>query len=194
MALKVYFFGSMDESKSRNEDDDKAEREALEKRARGVIGILLGIILGFTGLSWGIFAYANCQHHPNVLGLCVCVSIVGSATAAFMSCLQRVSEGWELADGQQIPKPNNKERFNAKIAYFLLFRPFLGILIGFIIYFAALGHVPPFSLAFDFKQPFTSTFLHKLLFMSLVGGFFAKTVLDKLKEIFESLIFGNKKG
>lgn len=40
MALKVYVFGSTDEPKSRNEDDDKAEREALEKRARGVIGIL----------------------------------------------------------------------------------------------------------------------------------------------------------
>lgn len=194
MALKVYVFGSMDEPKSRNKDDDKVEREALEKRARGVIGTLLGIILGFTGLSWGIFSYANCQHYPNVLGLCICVSIVGSATAAFMSCLQRVSDGWELADGEQIPKDNGKGRFNAKIAYFLLFRPFLGILIGFIIYFAAFGHVLPFSLAFDCKQPFTCASLYQLLFMSLVGGFFAKTLLDKLKDIFESLIFGNKKG
>lgn len=146
MALKVYFFGSMDEPKSRNEDDDKAELEALEKRARGVIGFLLGIILGFTGVSWGLFTYVNCQYYPNLLLLCICVSIVGSATAAFMSCLQRVSDGWELADGQQIPKPNNKERFNAKLAYVLLFR-----------------------------------------------RFFAKTLLDKLKDIFESLIFGNKK-
>lgn len=87
-----------------------------------------------------------------------------------------------------------KSDFNDKIAYFLLFRPFWGTLIGFIVYFAAFAHVPPFSLAFDCKQPFTCASLYQLLFMSLVGGFFAKTVLDKLKAIFESLIFGNKKG
>ena len=66
-------------------------------------------------------------YHPNILALCVCVSIVGSSTAAFISCLQRVSNGWELADGQQIPKTNDKWRFNNKIAHFQLVRPFLGI-------------------------------------------------------------------
>ena len=72
---------------------------------------------------------------------CVVSGITGSATAALLSALQRRAAGWELnvTDNTTDKKGEKRlELFSQKMAPFFLFRPFLGIIAGLIVFYGVM--------------------------------------------------------
>ena len=66
-----------------------------------------------------------------------------------MSCLNRYTHGLEGSNGGQTPFPKErKERFNAGMYYWFLFRPWLGAVVGLAAYWGLAAKV--FA-----QQPFT---------------------------------------
>ena len=119
---------------------------------------------------------------------CVMAGVIGSATAALLSALQRRASGWELEDGSKDPASSDgtvdgrDERFSLRMAPYFLFRPFLGIIGGLIVYYGSDFLITPEDInkGINFKT---------LIFFSLLAGLFAKTMIEILKGIFKA-IFG----
>lgn len=102
---------------------------------------------------------------------------LGSSTAALRSALDRHANGIEDRDGNQWPDPNSKkERFNRGMGIWFLYRPVLGIVVGFLIYLAADAGLFGYSISPT-----------RLGFFTLVGGLFAKSLLDLLLEKFKQI-------
>jgi len=128
--------------------------------------------------------------------------IIGSATAALLSSLSRKATGWELSDGTYIPNTgttqDKKERFSQRMATFFIFRPFLGIIGGLIVYYGGdlLNLVletkdtivePTTSITLEVRQRTTELENFKrIIFYSLLAGLFAKTLIEILKGVFKS--------
>jgi hypothetical protein len=113
--------------------------------------------------------------------LCVVAGVLGSAIAALLSVADRVANGWELLDGTPRPeKAKDKEKFNERMVLFFWIRPLLGAAVGAIAYAGATSEML-------FKLEGETT-VQKLLFLALLSGFFAKTLLDKLKDLFKALV------
>jgi hypothetical protein len=115
--------------------------------------------------------------------LCLTSGVLGSATSAFISSLDRRAHGWEIG-GVKIP-PGEGERFNEKIVPFFLGRPLLGFLVGLLVYTAGMAEVL-------FKPEGTTDpakSVYRLVFYSLLAGLFAKSLIEKLKAIFD-YVFG----
>ena len=119
---------------------------------------------------------------------CVMAGLIGSATAALLSALQRRASGWELEDGSKVPvvkekdSEASKERFNLRMAPYFLFRPFLGIIAGLIVYYGS-------DFLFTPAKPNDGFDLETWIFFSLLAGLFAKTLIEILKGMFKA-VFG----
>jgi len=139
---------------------------------------------------------------------CVLAGIVGSATSGLLSSLQRRASGWELEDGTKLPtnrdknntngqNNDNREMFSLRMSSFFMFRPFLGIIAGLVIYYGLdlLPGLPEISDAdgtltkgesqLNLNGP--NEIFRTLIFYSLIAGLFVKTMIDVLKGIFKSV-------
>ncbi len=127
--------------------------------------------------------------------LCVFGGTLGSAVAALLSIVDRYGNGWELNSGRQYPEKDEqakedrrrkrpKERFNARLVPSFVVRPFLGSAMGLLVYTGLLGGyliATQDTAEKDFSLP-------GLVFLSCLAGLFAKTFLEKLKDVFKALV------
>jgi hypothetical protein len=108
------------------------------------------------------------------------IGIAGSGVAALTSCLDRYANGFELENGEKIPKEaKDKQTFNLRMSRWFIFRPFLGLLVA-----------PVFlwGLTLLVKEPtaFTSS-IERLGFTSFLAGLLAKSVIDLIKNLFKNI-------
>ena len=144
-----------------------AEKDSIEGSFRAVSFALAGMIVVSTVACWWLLA------RWQVLPLIAIVAgFLGSSTAALRSCLDRHAQGIEDKDGHQWPDPRSKkERFNRRMAVWFWYRPVLGAVVGFMVYLAGAAGV--------FNRAHSAA---GLAFFALIGGLFAKSLLDFLLE------------
>lgn len=148
-----------------------------------VVFVTLSLIILLASISLAVLIERDMIITP-----CVLAGVIGSATAALLSALQRRASGWELEDGKKVPEKSEgtidgrDERFSLRMAPYFLFRPILGIIGGLIVYYGSDFLITPQedTEGIDFKT---------LIFFSLLAGLFAKTLIEILKGIFKA-IFG----
>jgi hypothetical protein len=115
---------------------------------------------------------------------CLIASVLGSSTSAFISSLDRRAHGWQIRR-VKIP-PGSGERFNEQMVPFFVARPFLGLLTGLLVFSASRTK---FLLRHE-SCPTEPASVHELVFYSLLAGLFAKTLIEKLKALFDKLFGG----
>ena len=121
-----------------------------------------------------IYSISNLQLISAVAGF------LGSSVAALLSINERVSYGWVFSSGSRIPDSAIvKERFNLRLIRGFIVRPFVGVVGGLFMLFGCLSGV-----LWEISIEET----YKITFWSLLSGFFAKTLFDKLKEVFKNFI------
>lgn len=146
----------------------------------------------------------------SLLVVSVSAGVFGSAIAAMQSMLDRHAHGFELESGDLVPR-NDKatDRFSRRMAPWFTSRPLLGGFAGLVVFagrslftdvvpdapvvaqdaaavtlddaLAMAEHAP---LAFAVDEMLFATFL------ALLAGLFAKTLIERLKSIFEAIIGG----
>ncbi|MER3483695.1 MAG: hypothetical protein C4332_11635 [Meiothermus sp.] len=123
---------------------------------------------------------------------CVATGFLGSSLSALISAADRISNGWETSNGGKWPKNAKKEdRFGSRMVGWFLVRPLLGAAMGFLVYIGVVGGYL-IAVVATTKPPSPGDFNpYALGFLSLLGGLFAKTFLERLKDAFDTL-FGKK--
>ena len=146
-------------------------------------------ILGLIIINSGIILGLRDTFSINLIWACITAGILGSTSSALISALQRKANGWETEDGEKYPTDNKKEttdnkkeRFSQRMATFFLYRPILGIIGGLLIYFGMQAKI--FGDKGVENQP-------EVIFWALLAGLFVKSLLERLKNLFDNLI-GNK--
>lgn len=148
------------------------------------LSMIVFLVLSFV-IAVASIMMAFCIQKGLLITSGVMAGIVGSATAALLSALQRRASGWELEDGTAIPTRGDddpvqtKERFSLRMASFFIFRPFLGIIAGLIVYY---GGDSLFDLNTEEPKQFKV-----IIFYCLLAGLFAKTLIEILKGIFKAM-------
>jgi hypothetical protein len=140
-----------------------------------LIIIISGIIIGFKD-SLSI----------SLIWTCMIAGTLGSTSSSLISALQRKANGWETEDGKKYPIDNTKsptddkrEMFSQRMATFFLYRPTLGIIAGLLIYF---GMQSKYFGDTGLEDPY------KVIFWSLLSGLFVKSLIKKLKDLFDNLV------
>jgi len=184
-------------SSTENKEIEKLERLSL------YIFIFLSSVIIVCGLMLSYLI--TCKYFATA---CVLAGIVGSATSGLLSSLQRRAAGWELEDGSKRPtketeenktqqKEDNREMFSLRMSSFFIFRPFLGIIAGLVIYYgldllpglpevsSKSGSMTDLETQLNVNGP--NEIFRTLIFYSLIAGLFVKTMIDVLKGIFKSV-------
>jgi hypothetical protein len=162
-----------------SEEIVRTETQALEQDAKRVITWLAVLLTLSMIASLVIFlSYPDQKWQPWVMS--ILVGFLGSCGSALVSANARFAAGLEFSDGTQHPdQGGKKERFNARLASGFLDRPLLGAFTGFLA--AACLKVGLFGGGKFDEDAF-------LLAFCLLSGLFAKTFIDRIKEIFKSII------
>ncbi len=151
------------------------EGNVLIERFKKVIKVLaVCIIAGFIGI--GILIYLDIDDY----WICGAAGFLGSSIAAIRSALDRRANGFEFKNGIKYPRDEPKSKFSLSMANYFMLRPLLGLFAGIIIYFG----IDRFM-----KSEPTQINIENTIFWSLLAGLFAKTLIDKLLDIFKS-VFG----
>lgn len=169
-------------------DAQTREMAMLKKLAGVVIFWLVAIALVSLGLGVVLLSQTLSQApaaRPAVQTILLCVvgGTLGSSISALLSAADRISNGWEFSAGEKYPRFEPKDKFVARMVPFFLVRPFLGSAMGLLVYVGLTGG---YLIAVQNAQG--STFSPEgLLFLALLGGLFAKTFLEKLRAMFDTL-------
>lgn len=157
----------------------------LQNWAVGLIGALVVGIAASAVLSVQLLPQAFGQNRDaqQLAWLAVSGGVLGSALAALKSALDRFAAGWEFDDGVKFPMSDLKERFLVRMVPWLLARPVLGGVMGLVVYTGVVGG---FLIASDTRPGAYSA--HGILFLAILGGLFAKTLWDRLLEVFKMLV------
>lgn len=150
------------------------ELNNLKSLARNIF-ITLGLIIIISGILLSIRDSLSI----NLIWTCIIAGILGSTSSALISALQRKANGWETEDGKKHPGDGKKEMFSQRMATFFLYRPTFGIIGGLLIYFGMQS------------KYFGDTGVEdqsKVIFWSLLSGLFVKSLIEKLKDLFDSLV------
>jgi hypothetical protein len=169
---------------------DKIQTELLRlRRLAALVFVVLVIwIVAMLALAVGLLD-REIAGEPGFAILALAGGALGSAVSAVVSAAGRVANGWELSDGKKLP-PDDPERppkdmFVAKMAPFFLLRPFLGAATGFLVYVGIVGGV--LIAATEPPRPGENLDPYGVLFLSTLGGIFAKTFLEHLRAAFDAL-------
>ena len=141
-------------------------------------GYLLGGVV--SAVVWGAWLLVRWEADERLaqFSLACAVGIVGAALSGLISLNERVANGWEFDDGTREPDPaERKERFNRRLAGGFLARPFLGVVSGPLV--LAGGRFGHFASAED---------EYGIVFLSLLGGLFSKTLFDWLRDAFKKIL------
>jgi hypothetical protein len=115
--------------------------------------------------------------------LCVLGGTLGSSISALLSAADRISHGWEFSKGEKYPLPQPEDKFVARMVPFFIVRPFLGSAMGLLVYVGLTG-----GYLIAVQNAEQATFSPQgLLFLAFLGGLFAKTFIEKLRTMFDTL-------
>ncbi len=170
-----------------------SDREAKEV---GALKILAGIVVAWlvavslaslAGVVAVLTGWLSVAESVEEMLLCIIAATAGSSISALVSAADRISHGWELSSSRKYPLDEPKDKFVARMAPFFVVRPFLGSAVGFLAYVGIVGGyliATKNSKKEDFSQ-------EALLFLTFLAGLFAKTFIEKLRAMFDTL-FGKK--
>lgn len=126
----------------------------------------------------------------HIVVLCITGGILGSAVSALVSAWERIANGWERANGEKLPKEEPKDKFLARMSPQFILRPLLGAVMGLLVYGGIIGG---YLITVQVENLSITSFRPEgLLFVSLLAGLFAKTFIEKLRDMFDAL-FGKQK-
>jgi hypothetical protein len=114
----------------------------------------------------------------NTLLIVIFCGIAGSSISALTSSLERQANGWEFRNGLKYPENEPKDKFSERINPFFWYRPILGIVAAMLIYSMVEAGI---------IESGKNTIYHKV-FYSILAGLFAKTLWEKLREVFGSIV------
>lgn len=161
-----------------NQTFNEAERSRLVKlfwADLAYLGALIAISLGLT-----IYLVNNPQNSLPIF-LALIAGVLGSATAAIVSCLDRRADGFEDSQGAQVPRTKErKERFNEGMFYWFLVRPWLGAVMGAVAYWGLTGKV------FGEKGDLDAN-LARLAFYCFIAGLLAKSLIDIFRGLLKNI-------
>jgi len=163
----------------------KSEAEELQKWTVGVSWYLVLLIV--VCVAGGIRLFLQVVNGGAVNGLMMLLSIfagtLGSSVSALRSVMDRRAHGWEFSTGLKYPEEQPPDKFSRGMVSSFLLRPVLGGALGWIVYVGALS-----GYLFPAGDPRMEGWVEKMIFWSFLGGLFAKTLLDKLNELFKQLV------
>ena len=181
-----------EEDRNRNHGVNNAEIKKLRVSAGLVFSYLVAVVLVCLAAGAALLAgwspgSERIQSLQNIL-LCVVAGTMGSGVSAVVSAADRYSHGWELEDGTKLPKAEPGDKFVRRMVPWFLIRPFLGSAMGLLVY---AGLTAGYLIAV--LNPDNASFSEEgLFFLSFLGGLFAKTFIEKLREAFD-ILFGKSK-
>lgn len=167
-------------------ESDEREIDRLEKRfdvdRRRLLSLTVGAVVTVVVLwtIWlGIDDAGTWLGHLVLLSTSVAAGVAGSAVAALTSLLDRHAGGFELADGRKAPVSEKKDRFSMRMAPWFTARPVVGGFAGLVAF--AGGAVLVGASSAD-PPP------DDVVFVALLAGLFAKSLIERLKAIFDAII------
>jgi hypothetical protein len=165
-------------------DADAREIATLRKLAGGVVSWLVVTTLTSLSLSIALLSQALATSlGVKPILLCVLGGTLGSSISALLSAADRISHGWEFSGGEKYPTPEPKDKFVARMVPFFIVRPFLGSAMGLLVYVGLTG-----GYLIAVQNAEQATFSREgLLFLAFLGGLFAKTFIEKLRTMFDTL-------
>lgn len=101
----------------------------------------------------------------------------GSGVGALTSLLARYAAGFELEDGTRVPANAEGEVYNKRIAFCMLMRPLLGLLVAPLL-------VAGIALFFKTHEDFKGS-ADAVTVVAFIGGLYAKSVLEAAKNAFK---------
>jgi len=154
---------------------DKAEERTLLVRSFRVTLAYL-IMLSVAPLILIVIGVSSSRSSAPLWMLAAGMGIVGSATSALVSALDRHANGFEFSDGTAAPDPSaKKERFSQRMVYWFWVRPWLGGIVAVVVF---LGFQAGFwKGAADMPSP------ARIAFYGFLSGLLAKSVLDILRAL-----------
>jgi len=175
--------------RGRGKDPVEQEVGELERTSWLVISYLVGVVLACLAVSTVLLTgwSPGPERLQNIL-LCVVAGTMGSGVSAAISAADRISHGWELERGTKLPKLEPKDKFVRRMVPFFLIRPFLGSAMGLLVY-AGLTAGYLIAVVNSGNASFSD---EGLFFLSFLGGLFAKTFIEELRDTFDTL-FGKSK-
>jgi hypothetical protein len=134
--------------------------------------------------------------NTDVILLIIALGTLGSAISALVSVADRFGTGVEYESGTKYPppevlepgKPDQRSMFVKRMIPWFFVRPLLGATAGLLTY---LGVIGGYFVAVANPED-VDVRLYSVIFFSLLGGLFAKTLLEKLKDTFDHLVGAGK--
>ena len=165
-------------------DVQTRETATLRKLAGTVISWLVGMALVSLGVGVALLTEVlSTSATAQSIWLCVMGGTLGSSISALISAADRISHGWEFSGGEKYPAPEPRDKFVARMVPWFIVRPFLGSAMGLLVYVGLTGG---YLIAVQNAQGATFS-REALLFLAFLGGLFAKTFIEKLRAMFETL-------
>ncbi len=155
---------------------DEEEKELI-KVARSTF-IKLGCLIVGSGVIIVLIACGN-TFSCSLIFTSIASGILGSTTSALISALERKANGWESKNGDKYPADGKPDKFSIRMSTFFLYRPIFGILAGLLMFF---GMQAKYFGDMDFEDQ------SKVIFWSLLSGLFVKSLIEKLKNLFDSFV------
>jgi hypothetical protein len=172
--------------------DSASESEKIEiSRLQRSAWLLIAWLICLLSLSIMFLVWALAEASATILlliGMCTVAGLSGSTVSVLISMADRLSNGWELESGKKWPESAKKpDMFGRRMIPWFLIRPFLGAVMGLIIYVGLSG-----GLLMANVETGSDLAALRLTFWALLAGLFAKSFLESLKRAFAVLV-GDKK-
>ncbi|MCC6193395.1 MAG: hypothetical protein IT518_02915 [Burkholderiales bacterium] len=151
-----------------------ATLDALHRSARQLAFVLAVVCILSFSAGRAIVAQGLDLHY--MLGVAL-IGMSGSGVGALTSLLARYAAGFELEDGSRVPAQAEGEVYNRRIAFCMLMRPVLGVLIAPLLVAAIAYFVKEHE---QFKGSADAVTL-----VAFIGGLYAKSILETAKNAFK---------
>jgi len=182
---KLLWLATAEQERKKADDEKKiAEKIFYESDQFKQLTVLSWITFSLLGLVIAVTGFVIVRKWPipivtDLIWIAIISGVLGSSCSALLSALERKANGWEDKKGNKYPNDEPRDKFSQRMATFFLFRPFFGILAGLIIYFGMQAKLLGDT---GISDP------AKVIFWSLLSGLFIKTLMEKLKDVFENLV------
>lgn len=162
----------------------KDQIKALEEKSNKVFLQLTGIILFALIILTTLMITKSGNESIMILRsilIVISCGAMGSSISALTSSLDRRAKGWELETGKKLPREIPIDKFSMRMSPFFLYRPILGIVAAILVWA---------MIKSDMINPGEKSDYY-LIFWTTLAGLFAKTLFEKLKDLFKSIIPGS---
>ena len=179
------------------DEEGKQEKVAISIAAMLVLAALafVAILAGLRLAAWmsdadaksvTLFGYSMLP----AIAVCLLGGALGGCLSALLSAADRWANGLESWAGKKFPGPKPKDKFSLRMAPFFLIRPVLGGALGVVVYAGIRS-----GLLFAQKNGTDDAQLsmHALAFYATLAGLFAKTLLERLKDMFKAFVGKDEK-